>query len=385
MANDRARRLPGVRVAGAARHFPRRGLPALLWLLIPVTAPAQQPAPAPDPLTAAFEAFAARPPELQHAILADIRARLEADEREDVQDLMSKVREAREGLPLRPGEPVSFLDPRKYARGLVQREFLAPESPEAQRIRDRFPAFVRPPCHAAIRYSYGLDVGLLDASARLPSRDLENLMYGYPPDADHLTAWVEGQFDHDRKLDPIALHFEHAYCTLEARCVQDVTLYQAFCAGDERDMPDVDAIAYAQNVLKKRTFRSPIPPGKKREALYDEVTSGFFYYFQQRTFCEAVADLYLNPDAALREEHENLRNKILYWFVIDGMDFSRMRRRLLTAGDRDGLIDKLDALIEADRLWEKKVKDWVQRRNEVRWAVVEMAHRVLREYYLLQD
>ena len=338
------------------------------------------------PVTLAFERFSAAPAETQAAVVADIERRIADSDDEGVRELLGQVEKARKRLKTHPATAAEFFDPGVYAAGQnVERRLITNydgSRPELEIYRTWESEY---PFASRLRFDFGTDVALTTSEVLAPVDALWNFLYGYPPDADYLLVWLLRTFDHDKDFDERARHFDNLYCDLRGNAYDGVTLYDAFASGQKIDMPDVDVIAYARHVLGDRSFRSPIPAGSKRSKLYKAIQEGFLEYFRHRTLVEATAMLYLDPEAPLREQHEPLRERILYLFSRRDGDPSKVRIFLRGADDRAGMIEKVDAMIGRDRSAARHRTEYAQHRNATRWAIAETAYAVLREYGYLRD
>ncbi len=389
-----------------------------------------------DPVSAAFEKCAAAPLETQKGVVAEIARRIEESGHEGIRRVLELRDEARRELKKGEAQRIGYHEPEMFAPGQnVVRRYVDETSNDLKLNLATYRTWESEyPFAARIRYDYGTNLAydaLAAGSAPLvptpaspgagpgrgsgsgsghknkaaaetdgspgdpdPAGDetdlaaidrLWNYLYGYPPDGDVLVAWLEQQLDHDSRFDPYALHFAHPYCDLDGRCYRGITLYDAFASREKIDMPDIDVIPFARAILKDHSFRSPIPPGKRRDELYASIKRGFLPYFQHRTFVEAAATLYLDPEAPLRPEHEPLRQRLLYLFSIKKGEVKEIRDFVRAAKDRAGFIEKIDALQLADPMMEKHRKAYAEQRNAVRWAVAEIAYAVLREHGFLED
>ncbi len=334
----------------------------------------------PDPLARAFALFAEMDLELQQALIRDVHARIAEIEDRGLDDLLALRERARRELVVKPWPGARFFEPEIYAPVQGARSFVPADSPDAElqyevmRPWENVPQYFR-----RIRYDYASNRAFDLGSPSTPSQSLADLLYGYPPDTDLLIAWLERQFDHEEALDAIADFFEHAYCDRIGNCYAEITIYDAFASQSQIEMADVDVIAYARLVLHDRSYVSPIPPDARRQHLYDRMRDGFLQYFRSRVLTEAAANLFVNPEAPLRDEHEGLRNRLLVTFSLADSRVDRIRARLVEARDRDTFIEQIDALLEKDAGLFHAGEAWQRERNRVRWLVANAARDVLRE------
>jgi hypothetical protein len=370
-------------------------MPALFPCLLSLFLACQDDPPRPaDPPVAvvdeALTAFSNSLAEIQQAAITDVEERIAALPRSPVLAMRDKAVKAL--VPgTRPATP-PFHDPKEFtpgeaARGRVVRTLALPDSLEAAAVRERFkPWDNAPPYMARLAWDWGANQALawapqLDARGRL-----WNVLNGYPPDVDLLVAWLQSQFDFEKKLDAAATYFGHCYCDLNGRVYGDVTLYDAWSSGNGMDMPDVDTIAFARKLMKDSSYVAPLPADARRQKLYDAVSKGFLDYFKYRVWIDGAAQLLVNPDAAvLREAHEPMRRRLLYLFATEKGDVARIAKRLKEYGTRDKFIDALDAAIAADDQADRTIAKFVDARAEERWAIARAAHAALRAHHLLAD
>ncbi|MBI4878664.1 MAG: hypothetical protein HY812_03260 [Planctomycetes bacterium] len=334
----------------------------------------------PDPLARAFALFAEMDLEIQQAMIQDIHARLAEIEDPGLADLLDLRERARRELAVKPWPGACFFEPSIYAPVQQARSFVPAGGPDAAAQYELIRPWENAPQYfRRVRYDYARNHAFDLGSPPAPSQSLADLLYGYPPDADLLIAWLEQQFDHERSLDAIADYFEHAYCDRAGNCYSEITIYDAFASQSQVEMSDVDVIAYARLVLRDRSYVSPIPPDARRQRLYDRIRDGFLDYFKSRVLTEAAANLFVNPETPLRDEHEGLRNRLLVTFALADSSVERIRARLIQAGDRDSFIAAIDALTEKDAGLFHAGEAWQRERNRVRWLVANAARSVLRE------
>lgn len=362
-------------------------LPAqFLTLLLAAGVPQEAAQDEAGPLDAAFQAFQEAPKETQKAVIAEIIERVEASDDASLKQLLELRDQAREELKVVPRPSPKYYDPEVWAPGLYRRRFADPEDSGTSMVTGMYrPWESKPPFMARIEYDFGDDVGL-DSGVDPSLQDaLWDLLYGYPPGADVLVAYLAMKWDFDEGMDPYARHFSHLYCDLSGNAYREVTLYDALASGESMDMPDVDVIPYARLILKDKSFKSPIPPNARRERLYEKIKNGFLEFFRHRTWIEAAANLYVNPEAEIRPEHEPLRKRLLYAFALDGGDLDKIRSRFVKAKERRDFIRQVDGLAINDRREDEKRLEFVTRINNARWAIARICYAVLREYGLLKD
>ena len=331
-------------------------------------------------LDAAYQRFLSAPIETQREVLEEITDRLRVSGYESVRTLIDMIDRAREELPVIPDPGPAFHDPGTYSPGLWPRRFLDAEDSGVQLQSELFrPWDSKPSFAAGILYDFGRNSGLDPGEEVPPGQLLFDVLRGYAPGSDCLLAWIEWKLDHDKEIDKLALHFGHAYCDLDGGAFPGVTIYDALASGETIAMPDVDVIAYARNILNDHSFKSPIPDDERLARLYEDVRGGYLRLFKYRTLIDAIAEIYLNPEAPLRPEHEPLRDRISYMLDLDECDFDRIRERLETVGTREGWIRDIDDLVSQDMQWNERIESFKAYAVERQWAVALAAQEGLRE------
>ena len=341
-----------------------------------------------DPITRASQAFAGAEAEVKMAVIADIARRVEDCEDEALLEMIALRDRARKELKVRVEPAPAYHDADRYAPGLYKRRFADPKADrtEIEMTVARFrPWESEPPFYARVVYDFGFNGGDRARDPLPPEEALENFLFGYPEGSDVLVAWLASQWDFDSSLDKMADHFAKAYVTLDSTAFREVTLFDVFASREKHDMHDVDVIAYALLILDDTSYVSPIPPDRRRKQLYDKVQEGFLAYYRHRTWIEAAANLYVNPEATLRLEHGPLRRRLLYAFALDDGEVEAIGERLAKSGDRQTFIRATDRLAIDDPAEDLKRNRFVKNRNDARWAVARCAHAVLREYGFLQS
>src|SRR5262249_43933277 len=146
------------------------------------------------------------------------------------------------------------------------------DSAQHQAARGMFPPvpFLRD-LHAGVVYDWRSGRPVLAAAAPTPAEQFAALLAGYPPGADAAVAAVLARFDADDDERRVADWLEHLYADRDGHVFAGITLYEAWASGRTVEVPDVDAIAFARQVVRTQSFVSPIPDGRRRDRLYRQV------------------------------------------------------------------------------------------------------------------
>ncbi len=367
----------------AARTLPQEDA----FKVVPPEAPALQ---------RAIELFADLAEDEQISLLADVERRLSESQHPRLQRLLKlRDRACRELKVVHKPDPGPF-DADFYAPGQVQRGYVDQGSTVASEFSERFVGFgSNPRYHGWVWYDFGLNCGVgtwgplehsdAPTTPLLPEEQLSNHLLGFIPDVDRLVAWLEHQLDHNDNLDLLAEHFSNPYSDLDGHVVTEITLYDAFSSMSGVDMPDVEVIAFARNILGDDSFVSPIPPGSRQTRLFETIHAEFLRYFRYRTTVEYIANLYVDPEALIDGAHEAIRERILYFFHLYGLEVAPLRRQWFRLGDRGSLISEVDQKSAEDPSFRAHALEVADEINSARWQVAGCTYEALRARGLLKS
>ncbi len=331
-----------------------------------------------DAAAAAAAAFAACDAPAQAAILAEIDARLAASPEAGLKKLLALRDRAKKELRVESWPGPQFFAHSEFAPTQVPRAFVADDSDLAkQQLAEIHPENGDAQFCRRVRYDYSRNTGVDHGKDPPADGRMLDLLAGYVPGNDVLTAWIEARLDWDDAQDKRADYFDHAYCDREGHAFAAITIFDAYASQMTIEMPDVDAIAYARRILRDNSFNSPIPADNRRTKLYKQTTEGFLAFFKHRTMVEEFAWLYVNPDSILRKDHEGMRNRALLAITQDGEDFTKIVKRLKASKDRDGFVKAIDKLVEKDEKPWQAVEAFKAARLATRTAVCDAAWAVL--------
>lgn len=299
---------------------------------------AQPPAAAdPDPL----ERFRRLSPERRTDVVRLLERRVLLDPDPTIQRIVSKARSF-SSYPIEP--PRRAFDPERWAPGVAPARRRVPKgSAQWLEVRRRIPPVeALPGLHAAIRYDWAGGRVVRRAERLTPTEVFANALSGHPPGTDAALAHVLAELDRDASIRPLAEYFEHLYADLRGRVYENVTLYEAWYSGEVVDVPDVDAIPFAVRILKTRAYRSPIPRGPRRTALYSRIRDAAFALRRYRTLREAAAAVFVHPDPPIDPTYRPLVSRLHYLWAKLEEDTARLAARLAETPDRGRLLRELD-------------------------------------------
>ncbi|MBK8974502.1 MAG: hypothetical protein IPM29_01110 [Planctomycetes bacterium] len=254
------------------------------------------------------------------------------------------------GLPDARSEPLVF-DPARWASEehaagrAPSRTPIARDDPRWQRLAQRY---ARPPWLPELRRE--VDYDWADGRlVRLQPLDYDalfaNAAYGFAPGTDEALAGILLRLDRagGERQRKLGTWFAHTYCDLEAHCYPGITLYDAWYSGEQVDVPDVDAIPFAWEILGQRSLRSPLS-GPPRDRLYEAIRDAALEYRQHRTLLEAAAAAYVRAAPTMDPTYALLVPRFHYLFATRGDDVEAVVDVVRREG-RDGVIDEVDAAV----------------------------------------
>lgn len=241
----------------------------------------------------------------------------------------------------------TWYDPELHAPGQpIPRVPLAADSPDVVAVRNQIQ------CAPGSRR---LDSGwMVDYAARGlvrlphqrdPRRVFENGLCGMAPDWDLAEALVELALD-DGSLQESFQAFAHAYTDRWGGVYPGVTLYDAHASLTQIEMPDVDCLGLAHELLGDwTTWTSPVPAEQHPE-FYARIAELFRAVLRHRGLRTNLARTYLCGNAELRDNYlYNLDNFHALWESA-GSDPANLRAKLPDdAGWRDFLQGWHDSLV----------------------------------------
>ncbi len=322
----------------------RRLLATTLVLLVSPLAAQATPA-ATDPIAR----FAALDFRRQAAIVRTVERQLAASADPAIQRI-GKLRLETADLPDAPDHPPIF-EARKPADGDTDgtedpgRTVVPADDPAHAAVRKRMP---RVPFLDDLRREvvYDWQSGRVEKCPPLEYGDrFANWIHGYAPATDHAIASILATLDRDPRQRKLAAWFGHTYCDLNGRAYQDVTLYEAWFSGQQVDVPDIDAIPFARDVLGQRNVHGPLG-GPPRDALYEAIRKAALEHRRYRTALEAAAAAFVAADPELPADYGRLVPRFhLLWANHD--DDPKALATLLASSSRDELLRSADDAVRA--------------------------------------
>ncbi len=233
-------------------------------------------------------------------------------------------------------------EPREFAPVAPARQVIERDDARTKKVRTEFP-HVRLLRDLAPSVAYDWLQGEAALTPiPLTARDrFKNLCAGYPPTADRAVAKLLAVLDRDADQREIANWSEHAYADRDGRVFEGITLYEAWYSGRTVEVPDVDAIAFARRILETDSFVSPIPDGKRRDRLYEQIRATLKKHREYRTLCESAAAAFVAAEPQLDPTYQPLVDRMQLLWSEHGHDPTSFAKQL-TESDRTELLQKLD-------------------------------------------
>ncbi len=295
-----------------------------------------QDAPTPTQLQKRFDALSAAQ---QDAALADTLRRVAA-----IQDASLARAESfgAGGDALPPLQRRVHHDEKVFAPVAKTRVRIPASDPRAEKVRAEFPhvRLLRDLEPFAVYDWFHGEAAQREATPLARER-FANLASGYPPSADRAVARLLAILDRDGDQRDVAAFCEHLYADRDGRVFEPVTLYEAWYSGRVVEVPDVDAIAFARTILQTDSFVSPIPEGRRRDRLYDQIRAAMKKHREYRTLCEAAAAAFVAAEPQLDPTYQPLVDRMHLLWAECGHDAAEFGKRL-TESDRSELIAQLD-------------------------------------------
>ncbi|MGE3175224.1 MAG: hypothetical protein AB7O97_21535 [Planctomycetota bacterium] len=288
------------------------------------------------------ERFLALDTPQQLQVLGRIEARLRGSDVPALQRIAALAQETRDAPPLRPR---TYHDPMQFAPVAPRRTVVARGTPQHAAVRRMFPPVrVLHDLHPTVVYDWHLGAPARSPDVPSPPERFADLCAGYPPDADAAIVAVLLRLDRDGDQREFARWCEQLYADRDGAVFDGVTLYEAWYSGDVVEVPDVDAIAFARQVLDTRSFLSPIPDGARRARLYDRIRAAFKKHREYRTLLQAAAATFVTASPELDTVYLPLVDRMHLIWAECGHDLD-CAADWLTADDRSVLLDELDERI----------------------------------------
>jgi len=201
-------------------------------------------------------------------------------------------------LPADPGIP--WFDPKEHApNDPIPRRTLDADDPRAVAERKRLFASRAPQLSlSAWRYDWGSRTVVRSGDFQAPDHVFELALAGLPPQSDLAIALLERALDSGEEQVALGA-FGHAYTDREGWVFPGLTLYDAWCSGQEIEMPDIDNLGIWHVITGEKTrWKAPVP-ASDHDALYAFVGEQFQRVHNFRALRSAFAQTFMTGSARL--------------------------------------------------------------------------------------
>ena len=175
-----------------------------------------------------------------------------------------------------------------------------------------------------------------------------NYAHGYTHGTDHLVAQVLQALDKDPMQRKLGTYFEHLYADRNGAVFAGVSLFDAWRAGATLEMPDTDAIAYAQLVLGTQSFVAPLPDNRRRARLYDKMNEGFSAHRDYRTLRLTIAASFVAAMPKIDVTYEPLVPRCHWLWQKHDLDLAKVRDYVMGTADRAEFMKRVDEAIRSE-------------------------------------
>jgi len=248
-----------------------------------------------------------------------------------------------------PAAPARWFAPADYAPAMTPR-ILVDTNDAAHREATRAIPHAAVVADFEVGVEYDWSAGKIVQSALEPNDEqaFANLVHGYPAGADEAIANVLAVLDTTPAQRTLAAYFDHLYADRAGHVFAGVTLFDAWSSGSQIEMPDTDVIAFARDVRRDRSYRSPVPADKRRDRLYESIRAAFAEHREYRSLRIALAATFVAADPAIDATWRNLVPRCHWIWAHCGDDPGAVAKYLAKSGDRGHLLEEIDAAMVKD-------------------------------------
>ncbi|HEU4419376.1 MAG TPA: hypothetical protein VFT55_10585 [Planctomycetota bacterium] len=285
-------------------------------------------------------------PERRSNVVRNIERRLQREN----DDTLQRIQSAQQGKAAYPvaSQPVWF-DEGIFAMGAAARSLVGPDSETHRRMtRGMRPFEFLPDLIAAVHYDWRQGVAVRRPTDLTDDECFANYAHGYTHGTDHKVAQVLAALDKDPLQRRLGTYFEHLYADRNGAVFAGVSLFDAWRAGTTLEMPDTDAIAFAQLVLGTQSFVAPLPENRRRDRLYDKMSEGFSAHRDYRTLRLAIAASFVAAEPKLDPTYQPLVARCHWLWQKHELDLGKVRDYVLGTADRAEFMKRVDEAIKTE-------------------------------------
>jgi len=279
-------------------------------------------------------------------VVRNMERRLQRESDETLQ----RIQSAQQGKAAYPvaSQPVWF-DEGIFATGAAARSLVAQDSETHRRMtRGMHPFEFLPNLVAGVYYDWRQGVAVRRPTDLTDDERFANYAHGYTHGTDHLVAQVLAALDKDPMQRRLGTYFEHLYADRNGAVFAGVSLFDAWRAGTTLEMPDTDAIAYAQLVLGTQSFVAPLPDNRRRDRLYDKMNEGYTSHRDYRTLRLAIAASFVAATPRIDATYEPLVARCHWLWQKHDLDLAKVRDYVLGTADRAEFMKRVDEAMKTE-------------------------------------
>ena len=323
--------------------------------------------------------FRAFTEEDKRTVIRRLERAIQLDPSPAIQRIVSMQRD-HSRLPVAPTPP--FHQAKDWAEGVAPtRQFIYAGDERHAAVRERFPTrSVLSDLHKGVWYDWGTGKIVRRGEPLNHDEVMENIYNGYPPGSDDALANLLKEFDTDKNARKTASYLSHLYADLQANVFEGVTMYEAWYSGEIIDVPDVDAIPFAIQILKTRSYVSPIPNNPRRTALYAKIRDHAFEFRIYRTLREAAAIAFISAEPEMELMNSRLVPRFHYLYAYHDDDVTQVAKLVRYAASRDALLASVDDKIKRSNGELAKRDGRKHELAEMKRRLREAAELVIREH-----
>lgn len=314
-------------------------------MLVGDALPAQEGAPPPD-AKELITRYTKLDPEKRSNVVRNMERRLQRETDETLQRIQS-AQQGKAAYPL-ASQPVWF-DEGIFATGAAARSIVGADSDTHRRMtRGMHPFEFLPDLVAGVYYDWRQGVAVRRPTELTDDERFANYAHGYTHGTDHAVAQVLAALDKDPAQRRLGTYFEHLYADRNGAVFAGVSLFDAWRSSSTIEMPDTDAVAYAQLVLGTQSFVAPLPDNRRRGRLYDKMSEGFNAHRDYRTLRLAIAASFVAATPRIDVAYEALVPRCHWLWQKHALDIGKVRDYVMGTADRAEFMKRVDEALKTE-------------------------------------
>jgi len=268
----------------------------------------------------------------------------------ETDETLQRIQSAQQGKAAYPvaSQPVWF-DEGIFASGAAARSLVAQGSDAHRRATRGMRAFeFLPDLVAGVTYDWRQGIAVRRPTDLTDDERFANYANGYTQGTDHAVAQALANLDKDPQQRRLGTYFEHLYADRYGAVFAGVSLFDAWCAGTTLEMPDTDAVAFAQLVLGTESFVAPLPENRRRQRLYEKMAEGFAAHRDYRTLRLAIAASLVAADPRIDPAYQGLVDRCHWLWQKHELEIDKVRDYVMGTADRSEFMKRVDEAIKVE-------------------------------------